>query len=167
MHTTVSKTACHFVCSTICRRVATRALLAVVLLAATFRAVPAMAAEATLTSLGVGLYGVVTGTTGGPAETAPFAGSFRIAIDGGASTEAYCVDIHNPLTFGDSEPQVSPDYPCEVVYILGNAYPSPATIGTPLADAAREAAAVQSAIWYFTDGFVVTGPSDIQGRTAE
>jgi TQXA domain-containing protein len=88
-------------------------------------------------------------------------------VDGGASTEAYCVDIHNPLTFGDSQPQVPPDYPCEVVHILENAYPNPGTIGTPLVDLAREAAAVQSAIWFFTDGFVITGPSDVQARAAE
>ena len=167
MHTYVFESEYRFVCSTICRRVATRALLAVALLAATFRGAPALAADATLTSLGVGLYDTVTGTTGGPVETAPFAGSFHISIDGGASSEAYCVDIHNPLTFGDTQPQVSPDYPCEVVYILENAYPNPATIGTPLADSSREAAAVQSAIWYFTDGFVITGPSDVQARTAE
>ncbi len=167
MHAFISKNECRFICATTCGRVAARALLAVVLLLATFRGGPAWAAEATLTSLGVGLYDVVTGTTGGPVETAGFAGSFNISIDGGASTEAYCVDIHNPLTFGDTQPQVPPDYPCEVVYILGNAYPNPGTIGSPLGDASREAAAVQSAIWYFTDGFVITGPSDVQLRTLE
>ncbi|MCC6764035.1 MAG: DUF4215 domain-containing protein [Deltaproteobacteria bacterium] len=143
------------------------ALVAAALLAAGLRGTPALAAEATLTSLGVGLYGAVTGTTGGPVETQDFAGTFHISIDGGASTEAYCVDLHNPLTFGDAQPQVPPDYPCEVVHILGNAYPNPGTIGSPLADTPREAAAVQAAIWYFTDGFVVTGPADVQARAAE
>jgi TQXA domain-containing protein len=142
-----------------------RLLLAVALLAS-LRA-PAFAAEATLTNLGVGLYDTVTGSTGGPEVTAPFAGSFQISVDGGASTEAYCVDIHNPLTFGDSQPQVPPDYPCEVIDILERTYPNPNTIGTPLADSAREAAAVQSAIWFFTDGFVATGPSDVQARALE
>ncbi len=167
MHKRVFETEYHFVCSAMCRRVATRVLLAVALLVAAMRGTPALAAEATLTSLGVGLYDAVTGTTGGPDETAEFAGSFHISIDGGTSSEAYCVDIHNPLTFGDSQPQVPPDYPCEVVFILASAYPNPSTIGTPLADLSREAAAVQSAIWYFTDGFVITGPADVQSRTAE
>ncbi len=167
MRTFVFENEYRFVCSTICRRVATRVLLAVVLLAAGWRAAPASAAEATLTSLGVGLYDTVTGSTGGPDETWSFVGSFHIAIDGGASSEAYCVDIHNPLTFGDTEPQIPPDYPCEVVSILTHAYPNPGTIGSPLADPSREAAAVQSAIWYFTDGFVITGPSDVQSRALE
>jgi len=142
-------------------------LFAVALVLAAFRATPASAADATLTSLGVGLYDTVAGTTGGPVERAEFAGSFHISIDGGPPTEAYCIDIHNPLSFGDTEPQTPPDYPCEVVYILGNAYPNPGTIGTPLADVTREAAAVQSAIWHFTDAFVITAPSDVQARASE
>ena len=162
MRKMIAKDDCCFVCRTLCGRV----LLAIALLVA-LRAAPAWAAEATLTSLGVGLYDTVTGTTGGPVATQQFAGSFHIAVDGGASTEAYCVDIHNPLTFGDSQPQVVPDYPCEVVYILGHAYPNANAIGTALADLPREAAAVQSAIWFFTDGFTITGPSDVQARTNE
>src|SRR5689334_11043747 len=167
MRKSILNRGCNVVCATTCRRVVTAAVLALAVLTSVFRAVPASAAEATLTSLGVGLYDTVTGTTGGPIELAEFAGSFQISIDGGTSSEAYCVDIHNPLTFGDSEPQVPPDYPCEVVSILTHAYPNAGTIGTPLADVTREAAAVQSAIWYFTDGFVITGPSDVQARTAE
>ena len=149
------------------RRIASAVALTAALLATALRGAPALAAEATLTSLGVGLYDTVTGTTGGPFYMPDFVGSFHVSIDGGPTTEAYCVDIQHALTFGEPQPQVVPDYPPEVLYILRNAYPNPGTIGTPLADLTREAAAVQSAIWFFTDGFVITGPPDVQGRAVE
>jgi TQXA domain-containing protein len=142
-------------------------VLVAVALATGLRAVPTLAADATLTSLGAGLYNAVVGTTGGPTETFSFAGAFHITIDGGAPTDAYCVDIHHPLSVGDTEPQTPPDYPCEVVYILTHAYPNPGGIGSQLADLNREAAAVQAAIWHFTDAFTITAPADVQSRTAE
>jgi len=166
MYTFVSIIRSTFVCGKT-QRVAARGLMAALLLVAGLRAAPVHAAEATATGLGAGLFDEVVGTTGGPLETAPFAGAFYITIDGGTPTESYCVDIHNPLEAGDTQPQVSPDYPCEVVTILNHAYPNPNGIGSALADVNREAAAVQSAIWHFTDGFVISAPSDVQTRANE
>src|SRR5262249_16597211 len=120
---------------------------------------PAFAANATLTSLGAGLYNTVAGKVGsGSVQTYYFAGALHIRIDGRPHTHSYCVAITHGITFGDTEPQVTPDYPCEVVYILNNAYPQANHIGTPLGDVNREGAAVQTAIWHFTDNFTVTSP---------
>ena len=83
MHDHVFDNGKSFVCSSTWRRVARHVLVAVAL-AAGLRAAPALAADATLTSLGAGLYNTVIGTTGGPTETFSFAGSFHITIDGGA-----------------------------------------------------------------------------------
>ncbi len=131
-------------------------------------AVPASAATATFTGLGYGVKNTVQGRIGtDPAKTFGFVGVFHIKIDGSAQTDAYCVDIKNSISVGDSEPQVAPDYPCEVVYILNNVYPNTNTIGTTLSDLNREAAAVQAAIWKFTDGFAITSPSDIVSRAGQ
>src|SRR5882724_7151633 len=134
-------------------------LLVVVGLAATVGVRLAGAANATLTSLGARLYNTVQGQIGvGPVQGYYFAGVLHITIDGGPQTDSYCVDITHGISFGDTEPQVPPDYPCEVVYILNNAYPHPNNIPGALADPTREAAAVQTSIWHFTDAFTVTSP---------
>ncbi|QEW02572.1 thioester domain-containing protein [Microbacterium lushaniae] len=55
----------------------------------------------------------------------------------------------------------------QVAYILNNYYPAvpgaPATLGTPN----QRAAAVQAAIWYFTDGFVLDPADSVRAATAE
>ncbi|MCW5889198.1 MAG: Cys-Gln thioester bond-forming surface protein [bacterium] len=47
--------------------------------------------------------------------------------------------------------------------MVSNAYPNAA----PVLAVAKEAAAVQAAIWFFTDGFTITSPSDIKARAEE
>ena len=81
--------------------------------------------------------------------------------------EAYCVDIGNGISVGDTVPQAPVDYPGEVLFILNNAFPQPNTIGVPLGTAADEAAAVQCAIWSYTDNMVCDTPSNIGVRAAE
>ncbi len=138
------------------------------LLVSLIAAAPALAATATFTGTGYGLRGSVQGKIGTDSvKTYAFVGAFHIKIDGGAETDAYCVDIKNPISVGDSEPQATADYPCEVVYILNNAYPQTNTIPTKLSDTNREAASVQAAIWKFTDGFVVTSPADVVTRAGQ
>jgi cysteine-rich repeat protein len=115
------------------------------------------AADAKFVSLAQG-----AAVTGSP--NLSYAGTFNIDIGppfDGPLTEAYCVDINNHIAIGDVEPQVTPDYPCEVVYILNHYYPNAAPV---LAPTSHEAAAVQAAIWFFTDGYVITGPADIKTR---
>ncbi|HLK09799.1 MAG TPA: DUF4215 domain-containing protein [Candidatus Binatia bacterium] len=128
---------------------------------------PSLAANATLTSLGQGLYNTVQGTLNGNPETLYFTGVLHIRIDGGPETNSFCVDIQHGISFGDTEPQVPPTYPCAVLYILNNAFPTANNIPGALADQNREAAAVQAAIWSLTDPFVPTGPSDVVARAAQ
>lgn len=106
----------------------------------------------------------ITGTIGMTVENVGFAGTFAIEIGppfGGPNSPAYCVDIHNPIQNGDIVPQVAFDYPCEVVWIVNNTYPNAA----PVLSVDREAAAVQAAIWFYTDGFDITSPNDVEART--
>jgi cysteine-rich repeat protein len=126
------------------------------------------AATATVTSLGSGVSRVVQGRiAAGSIRTYGFVGSLHIRVDGGTETDAYCVDLHDEIRIGDSEPQAPSDYPCEVVYVLNNTFPNPNTIAGRLFDRNREAAAVQAAIWRFTDDFTVTSPADIVGRAEQ
>ena len=93
-----------------------------------------------------------------------WAGTFNIQIDGGPATLAYCVDLTHPIGAGDCEPQVPSGYPCEVTYVLNTYYPHgavPSGLTT-----AEESAAVQAAIWYFTDCYGVSGPSNVATRAA-
>jgi cysteine-rich repeat protein len=145
-----------------CRRAG--GILAAAVAALALSARPGLAANATLTSLGEGLYNTVQGTLNGNPETLYFGGVLHIRIDGGPETDSYCVDIQHGISFGDTEPQVTPNYPCAVVYILNNAFPRANNIPGALSDVNREAAAVQASIWQLTDPFVVTGPADIVAR---
>ena len=99
--------------------------------------------------------GTIGGACGGGSESNAYAGTFNISIDGGPATLGYCVDLNHPISGGDCEPQSQqPAYPCEVTYILNHFYPNgPVSPGLSTAD---EAAAVQSAIWHFTDCFNLT-----------
>ena len=116
-----------------------------------------LAADAKFVSLAQG-----TAITGAP--NLDYAGTFNIDIGppfDGPLTEAYCVDLNHHISIGDVEPQVTPDYPCQVVYILNTYYPHAAPV---LAPTSHEAAAVQAAIWFFTDRYVISGPADIKTR---
>lgn len=136
------------------------------LLAATLVARPASAATATFINTANGRS--VSGTQNGNPRNVGFAGTFNIQIDGmPPNREAYCVDIDNGIAPGNTLPQVPPDYPAEVLFILNNTFPQPNTIGTPLAALNDEAAAVQSAIWSYTDNFVVATPASVATRAAE
>jgi cysteine-rich repeat protein len=64
-------------------------------------------------------------------------------------------------------PQAPVDYPGEVLFILNNAFPQPNMIGTPLPAAADEAAAVQCAIWNYTDNMVCDPSTNYGARAAE
>ena len=99
--------------------------------------------------------GTIGGACGGGSENGAYSGTFNISIDGGPDTLGYCVDLQHGIGGGDCEPQsVQPAYGCEVTYILSHYYPNgPVTGGLTTAD---EAAAVQAALWHFTDCFTLT-----------
>ncbi|MBY0279599.1 DUF4215 domain-containing protein [Candidatus Binatia bacterium] len=126
----------------------------------------AHAATATFVSLANGR--AVSGLQNGSPRSLGYAGTFNIQIDGVNPTrEAYCVDINNGIAPGNTVPQAPVDYPGEVLFILNNAFPQPNTIGTPLSPVADEAAAVQCAIWSYTDNMVCDTPSNVGVRAAE
>ena len=123
----------------------------------------AHASSATVVGTGAGTSVSVTG------HTNIFAGIILITIDGGPQTNSYCVDLAHSITINDTVPQIIPQYPCEVLYILRNYFPTcqdpscPGSAGR-LPNNNDEAAAVQAAIWKFTDAVDVTSPAGIQGR---
>ncbi len=126
------------------------------------------ASDATLKGTGPGLFDALKGNVnGGLLQTEHFAGTLYVSVDGGPSTQAYCVDIFAGISVGDTLPQSVPDYPCEVTWILANGYPTANRIPTRLANNDDEAAAVQAAVWYFTDGFVASAPAGVAARAAQ
>jgi cysteine-rich repeat protein len=98
--------------------------------------------------------GTIGPACGGGSENGAYAGTFNISIDQGPATLGYCVDLQHPISGGNCEPQSpTPSYGCEVTYILNTFYPNgPVASGLTTAD---EAAAVQSALWHFTDCFTL------------
>jgi len=114
---------------------------------------PALAATATLVSPldSVAVIGLLNNVS----HNVSYCGTFNIQIDNTPpSIPGYCVDINNGISFGDTVPQVPVDYPTEVLWILNNAHPVANNAGTPLTPVACEAAAVQCAIWSYTDNYV-------------
>ncbi len=140
------------------------------LLAATL-ATPSLGADACFINTnppasGTGVQGSVAVGPGCPtpsgAHNVGYAGTFNISIDGGPTTLSYCVDLLNTISPGQCEPQEEfPDLPCEAVYVLNNYYPNGPAVLSPLS---KEAAAVQAAVWHFTDCYNTTGPADIAAR---
>ena len=130
-----------------------------------------LATDVQVVSVGQGI-DIAGKLEGPPEELIPYgyAGTLNVAIGppfDGPLTEAYCIDIAKLIGIGDIESDVTPDYPCQVVYILNNFYPFNPNAASVLSPISREAAAVQAAIWSFTDGFVVTDPPDVVSRASD
>lgn len=145
---------------------ARRAAIAVAILAATLSVGPAHGATATYLTAGRGI--PVQGTRAGLDWHEGHVGTLLIRVDDmDPAREAYCVDFEHDLDDGDVLPQAPSDYPIEVAYIVHNAYPQPNRIAVALHDLDEEAAAVQSAIWAYTDNFVATDPPQVAWRAAQ
>ncbi|KAA9150131.1 hypothetical protein F6B41_21080 [Microbacterium lushaniae] len=102
-----------------------------------------------------------------------FAGVLNTAsvLDPSETGKTFCIQARTPAYVGIgyetgtwSESQV-PNLG-QVAYILNNYYPAnpdaPASLGT----SNERAAAVQAAIWYFTDGFVLAATDSVRAATA-
>lgn len=145
-----------------------RLTIVAALAAAALLPAAADAEAASATYLGAADGVPVTGTRGGYEWYEGHVGTYFIRIDGmDPVRQAYSVDFERDVDEGESLPQVPSDYPHEVAYIINNAYPQPNRIGVALADSDAEAAAVQSAIWAYTDNFVATDPPHVAQRAAE
>lgn len=79
-----------------------------------------------------------------------FAGTFKGTLNS-QSVKFYCIDLQHSLVYNQ-------DYwdedatPSEITYILNNYYPYKNNYPGQLSDIDKEAAAIQMAIWHFSDG---------------
>ncbi|MFA7229035.1 MAG: Cys-Gln thioester bond-forming surface protein, partial [Melioribacteraceae bacterium] len=113
---------------------------------------------------------IVTGT--GEGKTLSFTGhsnAFAGIINGtlnGEATKFYCIDLAHEVN-----PSSHPTYwdegttSSELTYILNNYFPFKTSYTGKLSDTDREAAAVQLAIWHFSDGLDATSISDGTTKT--
>ncbi len=92
-----------------------------------------------------------------------FAGTLNGAVNSLAK-KFYCIDIRNLLEFNKDywdEGNTSP----QVTYILNNYFPLKTTYTGKLSDNNKEAAAVQAAIWYFSDNLNISTITDADVKT--
>ncbi|MBV6479661.1 MAG: hypothetical protein HGGPFJEG_02448 [Ignavibacteria bacterium] len=122
--------------------------------------------EANLTSKGIGREVTFTNPyTNSSMDT--FAGEMIATVDGN-STKFYCIDIRRRLTFPDVCHRDSAITNPKIVYILNHYRPYAANPDS-LTDNEKERAAIQCAIWHFSDGVnanTITSNS-IKNRTLE
>lgn len=81
------------------------------------------------------------------------AGTYNATVDpDGGTREVYCVDLHHPMCFNEPHQQGPNLTQGQVVWILNHYYPAVPGEPSSLSNADERAAAVQLAIWYYTDG---------------
>ncbi len=142
-------------------RTRTAALITVILAVFFFAQAQEARADTIATPNGVGVGRAVDGTVGGTPRQLSFAGLIRTDI-GGTETWTYCIDINNLLQM--DQPYAEGDWSQANVANLANIarileqHPADATASS---GNAAEAAAVQAAIWHFSDGFDLTAPADV------
>ncbi len=89
-----------------------------------------------------------------------WAGTFYATVsDGGGQAEVYCVDVNTNVCWNKPYEQGSNVDDGRVVWILNNYYPKVPGQPSSLNSAAERAAAVQLAIWHFTDGCSFAEPN--------
>ncbi|TFV83674.1 LPXTG cell wall anchor domain-containing protein [Microbacterium sp. dk485] len=112
-----------------------------------------------------------------PADYTPhnaFAGLLNAVSvsDPSQTAEVFCIDIRTPTgpglgyENGTWDESTVPNLG-QVTYILNNFYPAVPDAPASATTAGDRAAAVQAAIWYFTDGFVLNADSPVRAATAE
>lgn len=100
----------------------------------------------------------ITGTVGGVSGT-HWAGVIVVTMADGSTVNAFCIDLLHPTYIGDcytpggaAEPHIN--------WLMHN-YPPDNSQSN------NENAARQAAVWYFSDGFVITSPATIVTRTQQ
>ncbi len=97
-----------------------------------------------------------------------YSGTFNATINGN-NVQLYCIDLQHHLQWNTTYTDDGHTSP-EITYILNNYYPYVTNRSDALADVNKEAAAVQGAIWTFSDGLGsggntgFTSPTDIEAR---
>jgi TQXA domain-containing protein len=98
-----------------------------------------------------------------------FAGVINATVDG-HTTKVYCIDLNHTVNVPSGNFNDSGFAQPEVAWILHNHYPYKSLPYTGSLTAAKEASAIQLAIWYFTDGVdynTIVGNADIRDRAKE
>lgn len=89
-----------------------------------------------------------------------FAGTFKGTLNSN-SVKFYCIDLQHGLVY--NQDYWDEDYTSsEITYILNNYYPYKNNYSGQLSDINKEAAAIQMAIWHFSDG---VNPNTITNNT--
>ncbi|MCX7798264.1 MAG: choice-of-anchor A family protein [Melioribacter sp.] len=82
--------------------------------------------------------------------TSNFAGTFKGTLNS-QSIKFYCIDLQQSIVY--NQDYWDEDYtPSQITYILNNYYPYKNSYAGQLSDIDKEAAAIQLAIWHFSDG---------------
>lgn len=119
---------------------------------------------AIVTGTAKGVNGVFHISSGQFAGQNVYAGTFDGSVDQDA-TYFYCIDLSNGLKYNEPY-EDNGNTSSEITYILNNYYPF-VTRNDQLSDPKEEAAAVQIAIWHFSDGTSindVNNNSDVENR---
>ena len=137
-------------------------MLALVTLAA-FAGVASAGSPVTLCFYGGENGQSVQGTKAGGASFSYWAGIFKARLDGGDLKPVFCTDINNSINIGSgTNPSCYANSAIEVtnaqVACVLQHYPPAWTLGN------LEAAARQAAVWHFSDGITLTGPTDVKNR---
>jgi len=100
-----------------------------------------------------------------------WAGVFKVDLyDKGAyshSVSSFCTNITHPTHIGDQYQVTSQLADCKVAYLVNNYPPLLTFANLTKVQANAEAAARQAAVWYFADGFTITGPDVVKVRAEE
>ncbi|MBK9405202.1 MAG: Cys-Gln thioester bond-forming surface protein [Ignavibacteria bacterium] len=125
--------------------------------------------EVHIISLGTGTNVTFTDPLTNSSKTT-FAGTVNSTMDGNAMP-VYCVDLHRNVTMGDNTYTDTCDYvESRIQYLLNHYYPYKTSYPGKLSDNEKEAAAVQMAIWKYTDNVnsnTITSSNTIKNRALD
>ena len=85
-----------------------------------------------------------------------YVGTFNVTVDCVTATEVYCTDVGVNLCLGTQYMQAPNIEDPRIVWILNNYYPAVPGMPSELSTDAERKAAVQLAIWHFSDGCDIT-----------
>ena len=97
-----------------------------------------------------------------------FAGTFAGTI-GSNNVGFYCIDLGHYIQWNINYVDAGPTTP-EITYVLNNYYPFKTLPYSGSLSSTKEAAAIQTAIWHFSDSLdlsTFTGPADVKTRAQE
>ncbi len=119
--------------------------------------------DGTVTAVPTGVANVTVVHINNPVSGNFYSGTFNATINGN-NVKLYCIDLQHHLQWNTTYTDDGHTSP-EITYILNNYYPYVTNRSDALSDVNKEAAAVQGAIWTFSDGLAeFTSPADVEAR---